>query len=383
MLPCVTLCPLITSKINENNFIFLSRFDQLYNEAVNNVLKLETNNNNNNNKDEETKKKILKDIEVQFQHYLDKPMEIEKKIEEGLFKFCRKRPSPSSSTSGTPNETKRRKLIDEEMLTAYLKSDSISPVFLKTPTVKVNDNRNFFEQFLTDRAKFPKQFVPAPPPTNYISPIEYPWFYPTYFHPHIHPANQQFAPKRNPPQLIKSSTPTTPKDIKTFEPIVEESERVIGVKTRSSSGIREAKRNHPLNNKTIKDNKSKKINKETPKNINKRKSPTEEKVTSPNIKNEKFTSRNHLMKPKPQVSVQRMSASEKRFLNKDKLKFRYSLRQRAKALKKATKIASLEKVTQPKLILKKFDERTCSKKEFFLSLFGLRRVLKRVPQNEN
>ena len=366
----------------------------MYNEAVNNVLKIETTNKKRNEiKDERTKNETLKEIEKEFQKYLDTPMEIEKKIEEGLFKFCRKRPSPSSSAGGTPNETKKRKLIDEEMLTAYLKSDSISPVFIKNsstpPTVKVNDNRNFFEQFLTDRAKIPPPFTPLQPQPRYISPIEYPWFYPAYFYSNFHQSNQRGPHQcNNPPsKRVKSSTPTTPigKEIKIntspTQSVAEERERTIGVKTRSSSGLKEAKRNQPLSSKTIKDNNKNNENKELIlTNINKKKSSFVDKVMLP-MKNEKFASKNHLMKPKPK-GAHRMSASEKRLHNKEKLKFRYSLRQRAKALKKAIKLSNLQQVNQPKLILKKFDQKTCTKKELFLAVFGLRRVLKRVPQNK-
>lgn len=349
------------------------RFEQLYNEAVNNVLKIETSEKNKEEKKDET----LKEIEREFQKYLDTPMEIEKKIEEGIFKFCRKRPSPSASTGDTPNETKKRKLIDEEMLTAYLKSDSISPVFAKnsptTQTVKVKDNRNFFEQFLTDQTKIPTPFTPPQPQSRYISPIEYPWFYPAYFHPHPH-HQQGVTPTTK--RVKSSSTPTTPirnenktKTSPPAQPVVEEKERTIGVKTRSTSGLRDtSKRNQAMSSKTIKDNSKNKT-------INRKKSPTTSLA-----KNEKFTSKNHLLKPKPKVETQKVvTASEKRLHNKEKLKFRYSLRQRAKALKKAGKQSDLQQVNQPKLILKKFDQKTCSKKELFLSVFGLRRVLKRVP----
>ena len=303
-------------------------------------------------------------------------MEIEKKIEEGIFKFCRKRPSPSSSAGGTPIETKKRKLIDEEMLTAYLKSDSISPVFLKssptTQTMKINDNRNFFEQFLTDRVKIPPPFTPPQQQPRYISPIEYPWFYPAYFHPQPH-RQQGFTPITK--RVKSSSTPSTPirneNKTKTSPPApVEVKERTIGVKTRSTSGLRDTstKRNQVLSNKTIKENNKTKT-------INKKKS-----LTTTPVKNEKFTSKNHLLKPKPKVEIQKVvTASEKRLHNKEKLKFRYSLRQRAKALKKAGKISDLQQVYQPKLIIKKFDQKTCTKKEFFLAVFGLRRVLKRIP----
>ena len=371
------------------NFSFLFSFEQLYNEAVNNVLKLKS---FANDPEERKKEATLKEIENDFKRYLDTPMEIEKRIEEGLFRFCRKRSSPNTPTSSSSIDIKKRKLIDEEMLNAYLKSETISPIStrVKTPASKP-ENENFFQQFLTDKAKIPKPFKTQP----YYSPIDYPWFYPTYFYqnPSSGTANQ---PPSKPPKLvkIKQKSPikneadkvTTPKSPK-------EQERKQGVTTRSST-LKDDKKKSKLALKDEKDKKTNNVNIVKNKKVVKRVStPTKEKgrtvnneqksskMTTP--KKEQYTTKGHLLKPnlKPNKKPIQLSASQKRLFNKDNLKFRYSLRQRAKALKKAKKLAKIQHKEKPKLVLKKFDPKTSTKKEIFLANFDLRRVLKRVPQS--
>ncbi|XP_066917128.1 muscle M-line assembly protein unc-89-like [Clytia hemisphaerica] len=374
----------------ENDTTRIDGFEQLYNEAVNNVLKLKSFTEDGEERKKET---TLKEIENDFKRYLDTPMEIEKRIEEGLFRFCRKRSSPSTPPSTNSVDIKKRKLIDEEMLNAYLKSETVSPVSMGAKTPASNPgSENFFKQFLTDKAKIPKPFKTQP----YYSPNDYPWFYPTYFYQNS-PSGTVSQPSSKPPKLVK---------IKHKSPIKNEADKMTtpkakspkeqklkkGIATRSST-LKVENIKSKLSPKDIKAKKANNVNIVKNKKVIKRVStPTKEKGRSINNeqkcstkvltpKKEQCTSRGHLLKPnlKPIKKPNQLSASQKRLFNKDTMKFRYSLRQRAKALKKAKKLAKKQHKERPKLVLKKFDPKKSTKKEIFLANFDLRRVLKRVP----
>ena len=355
-------------------------------------------------------------------------MEIEKKIDEGIFKYSKKR--RSDSKANTP-ENKKPKLIDAEQLDMYLKGDSGSSTS-STPVIHqqqirinpTNENmpplliptperqKNFFSQYLAEPNKTPKPFKAQP----YISPMDYPWFYPSYYYEGF------YAPKHPPslippphasssiPPLIKSPKPGTPleqknknnsptipnKDLKTHTMNTRSSSTTKGdqnIKKQQTDHINKNKRLSPSkpdnNNKQEQNNKS--INKvDSPVNqkLKIKKEPTLKKqppslvkdVTSSPVRQNML--KNSKRKP-PQTLSQtnkkpQITSSEKRLRNKEKLKFRYSLRQRTKALKKAKKLAKLQAENAPRYILKKLDKRTSTRKELFLATLGLRRILKRI-----
>ena len=366
--------------------------------------------------DSKKSKQTIKEIKNEFKLYLDTPMDIESKINEGVFKYSRKRPSPNDNDVKCESATneKKPKLIDSEQLTRYLQSDTpFSPhagtptSYLKKPTNtnhvethqtnanKQSDNQKFFSQFLTDQTKIPKPFSTP----SYFSPMDYPWFYPPYFYAQKFCASSKpppLVPHQPPPPLTPVVTPPdTEKNIKqekgdTLSPQIDERK----TRTRSTTNslpnqIKKGNKQNGKEPKEAKQGKNEKQSKQTLKTVsskavkkkdNSRKDEQTKKALQ--VKNE---SESNIEKTKTKAMTTdyftkpaQMTASEKRLRNKDNLKFRYSLRQRAKALRKAKKLAKLHAETQPKIILKKLDKKTSTKKELFLANFGLRRVLKRI-----
>jgi len=405
----------------------------LYEDAVNNVLKIKAFPDDTETKRNEKNEKTRKQIETEFKRYLETPMEIEKKIDAGIFKYSKKRrSSPVDSKPNTP-ENKKLKLIDAEQLDLYLKGDSGSsnsstpvlqtqtrinptnenmpPLLIRTP----ESQQNFFSKYLTDPSKIPTPFKAQ----SYISPMDYPWFYPSYFYesfyaqnhppPHIPPPPPPPPPPQssNPPSIrspIRSTLLESKNESKS--PAIQNKDlKTHTMNTRSSSTNKTDKNTKKYqndNNNKIKLLASKPNNssKQSHKSVNRVESPIKDKTKikkeslilkkvpptlvkdAPSPPTHQNMLKNSKRKP-PQTLSQtdkkpQITSSEKRLRNKEKLKFRYSLRQRTKALKKAKKLAKLQAQNAPKYILKKLDKRTSTMKELFLATFGLRRILKRI-----
>lgn len=374
--------------------------------------------------------KVMKEFEDEFKQYLETPMNIEQKINDGVFKyFFRKN---KFKTDGTSEEPELKKIKLESILSvssaaetsrsknnvikSTARSDTTSlpskGAFDTSPCKEEVENRKFFSQFLSDQTTDLRR----PITREYFSPIDFPWFYPSYYYPGYFvmppppptPTPRQASPSASP---VVASTPHSLSDEK------EDSEQLTTTTRPTAKG----KSSQGQNQRTsmtapVKSTKPKTKTKTTTmptknNDIEKLQSPLKTKKHSNSAKMTSLSSMEETTKETKRKRPERLRGTNmdrptktpvpklvptrsvppglsvctntpKKLKQKDNLKFRYSLRQRLKALKKSKKYAKslAQQEDQPKFVLKKLDKKTSTKKELFLACLGLRRILKRITK---
>ncbi|XP_057306862.1 uncharacterized protein LOC130645034 [Hydractinia symbiolongicarpus] len=341
----------------------ISGFSELYERAVQNVLNIKSFTEDLSSA--EGRANGVKDFEKEFQTYLDKPMDIDKKIKHHLLDFSEINSIPSA---GAP-AAKKQKLDEKSSDLLLKKSDKKnSPKILTSDifdfrtdineektssryTYKSPDAENmiFFSQFLSEQPS-PSRNQTSRSSYSYA---DFPWLYPQYIYERYyqhHPTYYPYCGDYQQEAIVgKYENPYTHGGNDKFIRNKEHYRMKLNTVKKSNADSEE------LNVfSTVGDDELKKIYK------NKK---TADKIKPPTVRSN--------------------SAQEKKSKLKESLKYRpYTLRQRALILKKESKLGRLKPPEQPKFILKELKGKSVTKKELFLGWLGLRRILKRLDKKE-
>lgn len=332
-------------------------------------------------------------------------MDIEKKINNGLFNYLSRKNKSQIDHNGGSHPKKIR--LDVGSTVDNLAMLAESAVALKTsvkdeinsPQTTLQSNgsftisssidevekRKFFSQFLNDHKD-----AGNPISHQYYSPADFPWMYPSYYQPEyfVMPSQTAKMPSQPPSPVplnlsAQQQSWTIKEKSKTSKtnPAFTNGELSI---TESMNKVNKAQ------NKTLKKHthQNKSLKSKSTLNSAKKSSLLSEKVDEKKCKRSErlksINNRSTELSLQKLVSLRcshpKLSTTPKKAKQKENLKFRYSLRQRLKALKKSKKTKK-EQQERPKFVLKKLDKRTSTKKELFLACLGLRRILKRIDQS--
>ena len=345
-------------------------------------------------------------------------MDIEQKLKDIVSTFSRKKHFKyDADDTSEPNIKKTKMDFSPESIAPLSRNVETNRNYITslssndTPLMNTDDvdTRNFFSQFLVDQSAT----LHKPITHEYYSPIEFPWFYPSYYYP-----GYFVMP---PPPIHVPTTTTLSSDIKsefTANSRIKAEENCLPSKniqpdiplkdTPCISNMTKKTSSKSTVIKSTKKFKNQSGRKSVAKNSKNVVSPVVQRLDGKSLKRslrlkESMNRKTRASSPSttpataaidpsapPKLvakgSVKRLApntinnTSKKFKPNNNSVKFRYSVRQRLKALKKANKLSSTEQEQQqkPKYVLKKLDKKTSTKKELFLACLGLRRILKHI-----